>query len=134
MNAPALCSMTAEVRRHLRTVDQEERRLNAIERNAALLMLPEGGYCPFDPDNLREALGELDGEQLAVIASHVGKALNTKFSEDKDAHYQLIGLHIAGYLTAYWTKYAIRQAEGEIDDSGCPYCFGTGCPHCDPTH
>lgn len=124
----------AELNRYLGRIDRDESRDNAIEQRAASLMTLDGGFSPADIANFAEAIGELVANErytnsLALMVDRVGKALNAKDGE-ADPHYQMLGLHLVGFLTHYWKKYARNQAETEIDES-CPHCFGKGCRKCE---
>lgn len=124
----------AELNRYLGRIDRDESRDNAIEQRTAALMTLDGGFSPADIANFAEAIGELVANErytnsLALMVDRVGKALNAKDGE-ADPHYQMLGLHLVGFLTHYWKKYARNQAETEIDES-CPHCFGKGCRKCE---
>lgn len=124
----------ADLNSYLGRIDREESRDNAIEQRTAALMTIDGGFSPAEIANFSEAIGELVADErytnsLALMADRVSKALNAKEGE-ADPHYQMLGLHLVGFLKDYWTKYARNQAETEIDDS-CPHCFGKGCRKCE---
>ena len=132
---PASCDpiSTAKYGYPLGEIAREESRAYAIERRTAALMTQDGGFSPADDANFSEAIGELVTDskyagRVALILERVGKALAPN-AVDVDAQYQMIGLHLVGFLKDYWMKYASNQAETEIDDS-CPACFGAGCRLC----
>ena len=135
MNHRMLDPVVADLNRYLGEIDREESRGYAIERRTAALMTLDGGYAPHDPANFAEAVGELVADaqyagRLALIIDLIGKALAASDGE-ADAQYQMIGLHLVGYLKDYWTRYAANHAETEIAES-CPACFGAGCRQCEP--
>lgn len=126
--------VVVDLNNYLAKIDRDESRDYAIERRTAALMTLDGGYSPAEPGNFAEAISELAADarytnSLALMVDRVGKALNAKDGE-ADPHYQMLGLHLVGFLKDYWTKYARNQAETEIDDS-CPKCFGEGCRNCE---
>ena len=126
--------VVADLNRYLGEIDREESRGYAIERRTAALMTLDGGYAPHDAANFAEAVGELVADaqyagRLALIIDLIGKALAASDGE-VDAQYQMIGLHLVGYLKDYWTRYAANQAETDIAEA-CPHCFGAGCRKCE---
>ena len=134
MNHRMLDPVVADLNRHLGEIARDERRDEAIERRTAALMTLDGGYAPHDGANFAEALAELVADEryavrLELILDRVGKALAAPTGET-GGHYEMIGLHLVGFLKHYWKKYARNQAETEIDDS-CPHCFGKGCRKCE---
>ena len=136
MNHRMLDPVVADLNRYLGEIDREESRGYAIERRTAALMTLDGGYAPHDAANFAEAVGELVADaryagRLALILDLIGKALAARDGE-ADAQYQMIGLHLVGYLKDYWTRYAANHAETEIAES-CPACFGAGCRQCEPS-
>ena len=123
-----------DLNRYLAHLARDESRDAAIERRTAELMTIDGGYSPAEMGNFAEAISELAANErytnsLALMVDRVGKALNAKDGE-ADPHYQMLGLHLMGFLTNYWMKYARNQAETEVDSS-CPHCFGKGCRKCE---
>ena len=126
--------VVVDLNRYLAQIDHDEARIEAISRRTVEMMTKDGGYSPADSGNFIEAINELAADEqyaslLNMILARVDKAMDTT-ATTVDVHYQMIGLHLVGFLKDYWTKYARNQAETEIDDS-CPHCFGKGCRKCD---
>ena len=123
-----------DLNRYLAQIDHDAARIDAISRRTAEMMTKDGGYSPADSGNFIEAINELAADEqyaslLNMIMARVDKAMDTT-ATTVDVHYQMIGLHLVGFLKDYWTKYARNRAETEIDDS-CPHCFGKGCRKCE---
>ena len=134
MNHRMLDPVVADLNRYLGEIDRAESRESAIDQRTAALMTLDGGYAPHDAANFAEAGGEMVADaqyagRLALIIDLIGKALAAPTGET-GGHYEMIGLHLVGFLKHYWKKYARNQAETEIDDS-CPHCFGKGCRKCE---
>ena len=126
--------VVVDLNNYLAKIDRDESRDYAIEQRTEALMTLDGGYSPAEAGNFAEAISELAADarytnSLALMVDRVGKALDAKDGE-ADPHYQMLGLHLVGFLKDYWKKYAHNQAETEIDDS-CPKCFGEGCRKCE---
>jgi hypothetical protein len=122
-----LCANESALLIHLRTVDQEERHLNAVENQAARLLLAD--YSDSRTDMVLEALHEISDPVADGIAIHMGHISNKHCVVDKARHYEYIGRLVAGSITNYCAAEARKQAERDIDNS-CQRCFGSGCRHC----
>lgn len=123
-----LCANEAALRRYMRTVDQEERRLTAIENRAADLLLTE--YSPAAMAG--EALGELNPATMDGIELHIAALGRRMDAIEKARHYEFIGRLIAGAVDNYAAGEARKQAEREVENAECQHCFGFGCRFCDP--
>jgi urocanate hydratase len=124
------CANESALRIHLRTVDQEDRRITAIENRAAQLLLSE--YSDSRTDNVQEAMGEMSESIADCIAIHIGYIGNKRCSAEKAMHYEAIGRMVAGMISAYCEAEAKRQAENEINNATCWACWDEGYCKCDP--
>lgn len=112
---------------HLRTVDQEERHLNAVENQAAKLLLTD--YSDSKTEMVIEAMPEMSEAVADCIAIHMGHIANKHCAVDKARHYECIGRLVAGSITNYCAAEARKQAERDIDNE-CQHCYGRGCRRC----
>lgn len=123
-----LCANTSALRSYMRTVDQEERRLTAIENQTARLLLTE--YSNSRTDVVMSALREMNGATCDAIAIHMGHIGHKRCAIEKSRHYEMIGRLIAGSIDAYCASEAHKAAEDEINNVACPHCFDAGCRRC----
>jgi len=122
------CANTVALNRYLRTVDQEERRLTAIEDRAASLLLTD--YSTTKTDNVMEALQEVSEPVADAIAIHLGHVAHKRCAMEKGSHYEMIGRLVAGMIDGYWARHATQEAERQIDDASCRNCYDAGCRLC----
>jgi len=114
------CAVTADLNRYLSRLDEDDRRDEAIDERTEELMADGGEYAPFNPDNLAEAISEVD---IAEIAKLIDAG---KVSE--------VGAVLVKQVRGYWEALARNEAERQIDNeiaNACPRCRGRGCRHCD---
>jgi len=109
-----LCANTVALSRYLRTVDQEERRLTAIEDRAAALLLTD--YSPTRTDMVMESLQETSAAVADAIAIHLGHVAHKRCAMEKAMHYEMIGRLVAGMIDGYCANLATKAAENEIDN------------------
>jgi hypothetical protein len=112
------CAVEVDLRRYLATLDEDDRRDEAIDERTEELLADE--YAPFHVGNLAEALAEIDIEDIAK-----------QFAAGKEAE---AGTALAKLVRDYWSAWARREAERQIDNeiaNACPRCRGRGCRHCD---
>lgn len=124
-----LCANTEYLRQHMRTVDQEERRLDAIEARTSVLMCTDF--------SVSEVVGDLFPEFNASVIESIG-VLMRMIDEDVKAHrpaaadqprIQLSRL-IEGMTDNYRARLAKAKAEDEINGADCQRCFDAGCRFC----
>jgi hypothetical protein len=106
------CANESALRIHLRTVDQEERRLTAIENRAASLML--GELSPNRTAVVLSALQDINEAVCDAIAIHLGHISHKHCAIDRQMHYSQIGRLIAGAADNWAAREATRRAENEI--------------------
>ena len=75
-------------------------------------------YSPFDPDNLRECLAQMDDDDYKKMAAML------KFSPTTG------GQFLTSRSVKFWTGMAKTEAEARLEDE-CQNCFGLGCNQCD---
>ena len=119
------CAIEIALRNNARTVIQEERRLAAIDRAVANLLL-----STHSPANLLDdALLEVGDLAKATIRSHLNAIERTRDAVTKARHFEQIGRLISASAQMYAASLARRDAEIEVENA-CPVCFGIGCRHC----
>ena len=123
-----LCANTQYLSAYMRTVDQEERRLNAIENRAAHLMMTD--CSDSKTDNVLEAMQEANEATADCIAIHIGHISHKRCAVEKARHYEQIGRLLAGMIAGYCAGEAKRIAENEINGAHCQHCFDEGCAKC----
>lgn len=110
-----LCSVSADLSRHLDHQDQGDQYQSALGRKIhELTKTPD--FDPFDEDNFNLALEEID--LRPVIAFF------------KCGLIQEGGRLQVRLVTDYWIRRARTKAEQLIEDA-CPACLGDGCPSCE---
>jgi hypothetical protein len=124
-----LCANTQYLSAYMRTVDQEERRINAIENRAAHLMMTDCNDSKTDM--VLEALAWANEATADCIAIHIGHISHKRCAVEKSRHYEQIGRLVAGMIAGYCAKEAQRIAENEINEASCPHCFDAGCRRCE---
>jgi len=122
------CANTAALNTYMRTVDQEERRLNAIEARAAHYLLTDcsDSRTGMVLESMQEA-NEATADCIAIHIGHIGRKI---CAVDKARHYEMIGRLLAGMIAGYCAKEAKRIAENEINNASCQHCFDSGCRNC----
>ena len=123
-----LCANESALRIHLRTVDEEERRLTAIDNRAAHYLLTD--CSDSRTDNVLEAMQEANEATSDCIAIHIGHIGNKCCAVEKARHYEQIGRLLAGMIAGYCAGEAKRIAENEINGAHCQHCFDEGCAKC----
>lgn len=103
------CNFVADLNRHLDQVDAEARRDEAIEQRTEELLA--GGYSPFTPAHLSEAIRELDETGIEALS----KLLTDGNIEDA-------GLALRVLVGTYWERAARREAERQIDEEIADEC------------
>lgn len=124
------CANESALRIHLRTVDQEDRRLTAIENRAASLMLSD--VSPSKTDVVLSAMQDISEAVCDAIAIHLGHVNHKHCAIDRQTHYSQIGRLIAGSIDGWAAREATRQATNAVDEASCRHCWDEGCPKCDP--
>ena len=80
--------------------------------------LMNGDYSPFDPDNLRECLAQMDDAEYKKLAAFL------KFSPTTG------GQCLVSNAIKFWTRMAKTEAKARLENE-CQNCFGLGCNQCD---
>jgi len=124
-----VCANESALRVHLRTIEQEERRLDAIDQRTSALM---------DTDySIPEIVGDLfpefnsaavDGIALLMCSINAEIKANRPAVADR-VRVQLSRL-IEGMTDNYRAKLARKKAEEEINNASCQRCFDAGCRFC----
>lgn len=122
------CANTEYLSAYMRTVDQEEKRLDAIDKRKDQLL--EADLSSYSTGAVLEASHEMPqsvGEHIALNMVYVN--FLTK-EEMKSAFYAVIGRIVADYISQYCDKEAQGIAERDVDNASCQHCFDTGCKLC----
>lgn len=127
MNTRMPCAVTADLNRHLASLDHDAARETAVDQERDRLM--EGEYSPSNFQNIMEAVSEMTEEVSGDIAAGVRSAIEHKDTQARNLCYQVIGKNVAAFVEAHWKKAATTQAESNIEQS-CHICFGRGCKRC----
>lgn len=100
------CVISMQIDAHLAQFDRDEARTEAIEREAAQLLMPGDKCDPFNAGNFEEAIGESSLKQNAEIANalHAG--------DDAEA-----GRLLRKLAVDYWTITAKECAEELLDEA-----------------
>ena len=122
------CANESALRSYLRTVDEEERRLTAIENRAASLML--GELSPSRTDVVLSAMQEISEAVCDAIAIHLGHIGHKRCAIERQMHYGQIGRLIAGSVDGWAAREATRQATKSVDEASCSHCLDEGCRYC----
>ena len=122
------CANTAALNAYLRTVDEEERRLDAIESRAAHYLLTD--CSDSRTDMVLEAMQEADETTADCIAINMANIANASSEMEKSIGYTVIGRLLAGMISGYCAYQAKRIAEYQINNASCHRCFDSGCKFC----
>lgn len=127
MNNRIPCAVTADLNRHIRSIDRDEARQLAVDEECANLM--SGEYSPSDFQNIIEAISEMTEEVTGDIAVGVRSAIEHKDTQARNLCYQVIGKNVTDFVAEYWKRKATVRADENIEQS-CLNCFGRGCKSC----
>ena len=122
------CANTAALNSYMRTVDEEERRLDAIEARAAHYMATD--CSDSRTDMVLEAMQEADETTADCIAINMANIANARSEMEKSIGYTTIGRLLAAMISGYCGYQAKRIAEDEINNADCQKCFDSGCRNC----
>jgi len=122
------CANTSALNAYLRTVDEEERRLDAIEARAANYLATD--CSDSRTDMVLEAIQEADETTADCIAINMANIANARSEMEKSICYTVIGRLLAAMISGYCGYQAKRIAEGEINNASCHRCFDSGCKFC----
>lgn len=106
-----------------------------LDERIEQLMRPGCDYDPFRPDNLAEALANLEHKQVVAIAGYLRHARSSHLN--KGLAHTMVGQAVDIFAGELWKKLATTQAQAGIDreqDEACPACGGNegkGCTACD---
>jgi hypothetical protein len=121
------CANTEYLNAHMRTVDREEKRIDAIYRRKDQLL---DAHYALDPGLVLEALGEASDMFGAEIFTHLSVIEKEESPHIKSAFYEHIGRLVARQIDSYRYDLASRMAYLEIDNAACQHCYDEGCPKC----
>ena len=108
-NYPEDKARERELHEHLdKDVEQE-----SMKELAESYMQEGEDYYPFQPDNLGEALAEMNHANLKFIAAAFAVAAKDGFRNDMANHLAVIA--IAKNAELYWEDYARMRAERELE-------------------
>jgi len=99
---------------HLANEERAEIRAERVKELAKSYMQDGEDYYPFQPDNLGEALAEMNHANLKFIAAAFAVAAKDGFMNDMANHLAVIA--IAKNAELYWEDYAMTRAEKEMDN------------------
>lgn len=122
------CANTEYLNAHMRTVDREEKRLDAIDQRKAQLL--SGDCSPSNTGAVLEALYEIPqsfADQIAINIGHIGCIPNPQLTA---VYHAVIGRLVCDFIEQYCEKEAQRIAENEINNASCQKCFDEGCRFC----
>ena len=122
------CANESALRVYLRTIGQEESRINAIEERTNSLLMTD--CSDSKTDMVLEALAEVSEGVADCIAIHIASIGNKRCAGERAGHYEAIGRMVAGAVASYCETEAKRIAENEINDASCQHCFDAGCCKC----
>ena len=120
-----LCANTEALNAYMRTVDREEKRLDAIDRRKAQLL--SGDCSPSNAGAVLDALAEIPhavADDIAINIGHLGSTMSLV------GYYSVIGQLVTDHIEQYCDKEAQRIAENEINEASCQKCFDEGCRFC----
>lgn len=124
-----LCANTSYLRQHMRTVDDEIRRLDAIDRRTSALM---------DTDySIQEIVGDVFPEFNAAAIDGIALlmcSINAEIRDHRPAVADRVRIQLSrlieGMTDNYRAKLAKAKAEDEINNASCQRCFDAGCRFC----
>lgn len=121
------CANTEYLNAYMRTIDREEKRIDAIERRKAQLL--DADYA-LDLGLVLESLGEASDDFGCEIFAHIDAISKESSLHVQSAYYEYIGRAIARQIDSYRNALASRMAYHEIDNAACHHCYDEGCPKC----
>lgn len=121
------CANAEALNAYMRTADQEERRLDAIERRKERMLQDE--YAAY-PGLVLEALAEAPENVGVEIFMHMDAASKEKSASIKSAYFEYIGRAVVRQVDYYREQLALRAAQNEINNASCQKCFDEGCRFC----
>ena len=95
-------SIDHQLNAHLAQEERADEYREAVNTTAAELVA--GDYSPTLPENVGDALGELNSDQLAKIAGDIAAE-----------RYGTLGEYLSCYIQVYWWKAAHQKAVNIID-------------------
>lgn len=119
------CANTEYLNAYMRTVDLEEKRIDAIDRRKARLLSDD--CSPSNTGAVLEAFAEIPHEVAEEIAINIGHIASTM---SLVGYYCVIGQLVTDYIKQYCDKEAQRIAENDINNASCQKCFDEGCRFC----
>lgn len=123
-----LCANESALRVYLRTVDQEERRIDLIEKRTEALMLD--GYTVADVvGDLIPEFSPATQDTASILISQIAIEEGTRPEVADRLRIQLSKLIERGF-DGYRRKLAKAQAEDQIDNASCHHCLDEGCRRC----
>ena len=119
------CANTEYLNAFMRDIDEQERRLSAIENRAERLLFTE--CSEMNPAIVFEAIQETS-ELIAECIAHNLQWIAS--GEDPRYEYEKIGRILHESISRYCTALARQIAEREIDGASCKKCYDEGCRFC----
>lgn len=119
------CANTEYLNAFMREIDEQERRLYAIEKRAEQLLFTE--CSEMNPAFVLESIQETNEFIAECIAHNLQRIAS---GEDPRYEYEQIGSILHGSISRYCTTLAWQIAEREIDEASCKKCYGEGCRFC----
>lgn len=124
-----LCANTSYLRQHMRTVDDEIRRLDAIDRRTSALI---------DTDySIQEIVGDVFPEfnaatidAISVLMCNINAEIKAQRPAVADRLRVQLSRLIEDMTDNYRAKLAKAKAEEEINNASCQRCFDAGCRFC----
>ena len=90
------------------TQDEIDHRFDlAVKLHKEHLLSKTGKMYPFNPDNLLEAIAEMNYEQKIVFGARAEYAIGEKYYSDEQA---ALGEFICRISNEYWTKCAEKES------------------------
>lgn len=124
-----LCANTSYLRQHMRTVDDEIRRLDAIDRRTSALM--ETDYAI--PEIVGDVFPEFSAaaiEAIGVLMRNINAEIAANRPDVADRLRVQLSRLIEDMTDNYRAKLAKTKAEDEINNASCQRCFDAGCRFC----
>lgn len=124
-----LCANTSYLRQHLRTVDDEIRRLDAIDKRTSELMSADYSI----PEIVGDVFPEFSAaaiEDIGVLMCNINAEIKAQRPAVADRLRVQLSRLIEGMADNYRAKLAKAKAEDEINNASCQRCFDAGCLAC----
>ncbi|MFV5212727.1 hypothetical protein ACLIIZ_03230 [Azonexus caeni] len=124
-----LCANTSYLRKHMRAIDDAERRRDEIDRRTSALM--ETDYSI--PEIVGDVFPEFNAaaiEAIGVLMCNINAEIEAQRPAVADRLRVQLSRLIEGMTDNYRAKLAKAKAEEEINNAICQRCFDAGCLAC----